>query len=196
MDDNSFTGIKKGIAKVLSKSKNVYLHYEDIIRETKAYKDCEIEEIPWKQTIGYISMAVSKDSPMRKFLDMVILEMIDTGILHKSRLKWSIKKTDCKNEAKPTSIQKVILTFIIISFGMIFALFTMMLEKMIRKIHPRKKVQPKYNYIREELKVNMKIIRNCKDAIPNEKLRNLIRNIGQNILQSNHERTRFAQKTT
>ena len=108
MDDNSFTGMKKGIAKVLSKGKSVYLHYEDIIRDTKAYQDCDIEEIPWKQTIGYISMAVSKESPMRKFLDMVILEMIDTGILQKSRLKWSIKKTDCKNEANATSIQKVI----------------------------------------------------------------------------------------
>ena len=181
MDDNSFTGMKKGIAKVLSKGKSVYLHYEDIIRDTKAYQDCEIEEIPWKQTIGYISMAVSKDSPMRKFLDMVILEMIDTGILQKSRLKWSIKKTDCKNEANATSIQKVILTFIIISFGMIFALFTLMLEKMIRKIYQRKKLHSKYNYIREELKMNLKIIRNCKDTIPNEKLRDLIRNIGQNI---------------
>ena len=194
MDDNSFTGMKKGIAKVLSKGKSVYLHYEDIIRDTKAYQDCEIEEIPWKQTIGYISMAVSKDSPMRKFLDMVILEMIDTGILQKSRLKWSIKKTDCKNEARPTSIQKVILTFIIISFGMIFALITLMLEKMLRKIHQRKIAQPEYNYIREELKVNMKIIRNCKETISNEKLKNLIRNIGQDILQRDHYKTKVAQK--
>ena len=51
MDYNSFTGTSKGISKVLGESKSGFMNVEDIIMDTKAYQECEIEPLPWRQTL-------------------------------------------------------------------------------------------------------------------------------------------------
>ena len=140
MDDNSFIGTSKGISRILSESKSVFMNVEDLIMDTKAYQECEIEPIPWKQTLGYVSMAVSKDSPLKKFMDLVILDIMESGSLEQSRLKWSIKKADCQTGVRPISPQKVIMTFIGISAGMVFALVAFFIEKMTWKIFRRRKI--------------------------------------------------------
>ena len=120
--------------------------------DTKAYQECEIEPIPWRQTLGYVSMAISKDSPLKEFMNLVILDIIGSDTLEQSQIRWAIKKADCQAEVKPISLQKVVLTFIGISVGMIFALITLIVENIFLKIYKGKNAL-KYCYIREELKV-------------------------------------------
>ena len=65
MDDESFIGVTKGIDKILKTPKSAYLHYEEI-------QNCIFESIPWKKTVGYVTMALFKDSPLIRYgLDLV-----------------------------------------------------------------------------------------------------------------------------
>ena len=175
MDESSFTGTSKGISMVLGESTSGFMNVEDLIMDTKAYQECKIEPIPWRQTLGYVSMAVSKDSPFKEFMNSVILDIIQSGILEQSQTKWAIKKADCQPEVKPISFQKVILSFTGISVGMIFALIMLIVEKKFRNIY--KKNEPKYCYIREELRVCLEKVRNHKNKIPDQNLKVMIREI-------------------
>ena len=175
MDESSFTGTSKGISMVLDESTSGFMNVEDLIMDTKAYQECEIKPIPWRQTLGYVSMAVSKDSPFKEFMNPVILDIIQSGTLEQSQTKWAIKKADCRSEVKPISLQKVILTFIGISVGMIFALIMLIAEKIFRI--KGKKNDPKYCYIKEELRVCLEKIANHKNKISDQKLKDMIREI-------------------
>ena len=179
MDEKSFIGTKKGIDEVLTTTQSAYLDYEATIMNTKAYQECQVELIPWRQIDGYVSMVVSKDSPLKKFMDKIILELIDTGIIQKSRLKWSVQKANCQTEASPLSPQKLILTFIGISIGMVFAVAILVVEKMIWISYHKDRNQQKYDYIREELRVCMEKIKICKKLIPDEQLIAILREVCQ-----------------
>ena len=167
MDNESFIGVTKGIDKILKTPKSAYLHYEEI-------QNCIVESIPWKKTVGYVTMALSKDSPYKQFMDKVILDIMESGNLKKSRLKWFTKETDCQTETNPISFQKVILIFVSISAGMILAIVILIYECLLKQDKPK----PKYSYIREELKVCMETIRDCRPLILNDRFRNLIRTAG------------------
>ena len=119
-------------------------------------------------------MALSKDSPYKQFMDKVILDIMESGNLKKSRLKWFTKETDCQTETNPISFQKVILIFVSISAGMILAIVILIYECLLKQDKPK----PKYSYIREELKVCMETIRDCRQSIPNDRFRALIRTAG------------------
>ena len=191
MDDNSFIGTSNGISRILRESKSVFMNVEDLIMDTEAYQECKIEPIPWKQTLGYVSMAVSKDSPLKKFMDLVILDIMESGSLEQSRLKWSIKKADCQTGVRPISPQKVIMTFIGISAGMVFALVTFVVEKVTWKIYRRRKIQPKYNYIKEELRICMEKIRYHREKMSKEKFEAIIKEIRKTprIIQEDKSQT-------
>ena len=182
MDEESFIGTTKGIAKVLSTPRSAFLNIEDMVTFTEAYQSCHIKFIPWRQFFGHMAMAVPKDSKFKRFFNWAILDMKQKGILDQSRKKWSIKETNCGNEITAISPNKVIVAFIIVICGMIFALIVLFVEKLVKAtIKKEIKVGAKFHQ-QEQLKAYLDHLRCLKNVLSNDTLKRITEEIHDNMI--------------
>ena len=113
MDEHSFIGPEKGLAKILKPPRSAYIHSKIIISNSKQYMNCEIEMIPWEEWIQYLTIAVVKSSPYEPFLREYLNGFHGNGIMRKLQQKWIHQETNCATyDFMPISHQKVIVAFI------------------------------------------------------------------------------------
>ena len=92
----------------------------------------QITEV-WTKTIGYISFALTKDSPYRVFMNRAIKKLQESRKIEKIRKKWAIPQPDCSpnQEIAPLGIEKVISLMFIIVVGILLSFILMFSEKII-----------------------------------------------------------------
>ena len=85
---------------------------------------------------------MSKKLPYSKFMNQVIVDLMETGQLAKLIKKWSPKKPLCSGQvrkASPLTIQRLGSLFTIILFGIILGSLSLMLEKLLHSGKSKKK---------------------------------------------------------
>ena len=134
MDEDSFIGSRKGLQKILTTSDSAYIHTDYAIYRSPQYKKCQVEIIPWQRFKAHASIPLVKSSPLEPFMKEFIFSLYGTGLIRNLQRKWLAIEPEClDSELRPLSPQKVIVGFIWIIFGMLFALLTLMFEKMVFK---------------------------------------------------------------
>ena len=99
-------------------------------------------EAVWKQKIGDTAIAMTKNSPYKKFIDQAILKMVESGKLKKILQRWKIDEPDCSpltQKGRPLNFNKLISFFFIIGVGVLLAIFVVVFEnlqfKLLKKIN-------------------------------------------------------------
>ena len=90
-------------------------------------------EAVWKQNAGDTAIAMTKNSPYKKFIDQGILKMYESGKLKKILQRWKIDEPDCSpliRKGKPLNFNKLISFFFIIGFGVLLAIFVVLFENL------------------------------------------------------------------
>ena len=165
MDEQSFIGTTKGIAKVLANPRSAFLNIEDMITFTEEYQSCKIKFIPWRQFFGHMAMAVPKGSKFKRFFNWAILDLKQKGILDQSRKKWSVKETKCHNEVTAISPNKVVVAFIIVICGMILGLIILMVERLAKTILKKEDKRKASWHQQEKSRVCLDHLRLYKDVL-------------------------------
>ena len=134
MNADSFVGLKRGLENVLSAPNNAFLFWTEYIKDTSQYQSCKIQFIPWIQPLGSVSIALQKYSPLEPFMKQIVMDIHEKGVLKKLQLKHSISSPNCKNEdVKAISPEKIIVSFLWITLGIVFSFFALFFECVIRK---------------------------------------------------------------
>ena len=181
MNEESFIGTTKGIAKVLSNPRSAYLNIEDLITFTEEYQSCQIKFIPWRQFFGHMTMAVPKDSKFKRFFNWAILDIKQKGILDQSRKKWSVKETDCHDEVTAISANKVVLAFFIVICGMIVCLIILFVETVMKKKF-RKEVKGRKDILQQEqFRVCLDQLRLYKNVLSEDTMKTVIKELHGNL---------------
>ena len=100
--------------------------------EMMTFPSFQITEV-WTNTIGYISFALTKDSPYRVFMNRAIKKLQESRKIEKIRKKWAIPQPDCSpnQEIAPLGIEKVISLMFIMVVGILLSFILMFSEKII-----------------------------------------------------------------
>ena len=90
-------------------------------------------EAVWKQNAGDTAIAMTKNSPYKKFIDQGILKMYESGKLKKILQRWKIDEPDCSpltQKGRPLNFNKLISFFFIIGFGVLLAMVVVLFENL------------------------------------------------------------------
>ena len=179
MNEDSFIGSRRGLQKILTTSDSAYIHTDYAIYRSPQYKNCQVELIPWQRFKAHASIPLVKSSPLEPFMKEFIFSLYGTGLIRNLQRKWLAIEPEClDSELRPLSPQKVIVGFIWIMFGMVFALLTLMFEKILFKC----KKESKYD-ITEEVKGEVENIVNellKKKMLPDEQMISIIHDVLKN----------------
>ena len=100
---------------------------------------------------GAMGMPLKKNSPYTPFFRAKYMKMVDSGLMKKLKIKHTTTNncSPVKNdEGIPLSYQKLILLFIIICGGVVFALMVLIFEIMQNIIKPKNKIIMKVKELR------------------------------------------------
>ena len=90
----------------------------------------QIEQV-WEKNAGDTAIAMTKNSPYKKFIDEAILNMLENGKLRIILQRWKIEEPDCSpmiREVKPLNFKKLISIFFIIGLGVLLAIIVVLFE--------------------------------------------------------------------
>ena len=181
MNEQSFIGTTKGIAKVLANPKSAFLNIEDMITFTEEYQSCKIKFIPWRQFFGHMAMAVPKDSKFKRFFNWAILDLKQKGILDQSRKKWSVRETNCHNEVTAISPNKVVVAFIIVVCGMVFGLVVLLVERLLKAKKLEQEVKGKAKFHKEQFRVCLDQLRLYKNVLSEDTMKTVMKEIFEQL---------------
>ena len=131
----------------------------------------QIEQV-WEMNAGDTAIAMTKNSPYKKFIDKAIQNMLENGKLRNILQRWKIEETDCSpliREGKPLNFKKLISIFFIIGLGVLLAIIVVLFENFQHNFLKKKNYPNKVNddSILEKVFVNLKIeeMANLHDAM-------------------------------
>ena len=113
----------------------------------------------WKQSIGYLSFALKKDSPYQIFMNKAIKKLQESRQLYKIRKKWASPKPDCfaNQEVHPLGFEKIVSLLIIICMGIPLSMILLFYEKLTfckRNIQPQNVLNKEFNQFKmKEIKM-------------------------------------------
>ena len=121
----------------------------------------QIEQV-WEKNAGDTAIAMTKNSPYKKFIDEAILNMLENGKLRIILQRWKIEEPDCSpliREGKPLNFKKLISIFFIIGLGVLLAIIVVLFEIFQHNFLKKKNYPNKVNddLISENDFVNLKI---------------------------------------
>ena len=103
----------------------------------------------WSKKFGSESIAIAKDSPYSIFMKQIIYKILENGQFHQIKQNW-YRKEDLVNcnpiikKGKPLRLEKLMSLFIIMIFGIIIALGTLIVERIFhKKPSPKTEDNPK-----------------------------------------------------
>ena len=105
-----------------------------------------------------------------------IFSLYGTGLIRNLQRKWLAIEPEClDSELRPLSPQKVIVGFIWIIFGMVFALFTLMFEKIVYNCKKQSKPDITEGIESEVENVVNELLN--KTFLPDEQIISIIQNV-------------------
>ena len=121
----------------------------------------QIEQV-WEKNAGDTAIAMTKNSPYKKFINKAIQNMLENGKLRNILQRWKIEEPDCSpliREGKPLNFKKLISIFFIIGLGVLLAIIVVLFENFQHNILKKKNYPNKVNddLILENDFVNLKI---------------------------------------
>ena len=197
-DNNSFIGMINGISLILSTSKGAYMSYQKALRTSPQYKQCQIEELPWKTTLGYVSMAVPKGSIYAEFMKHTVIEMILSGDIHEINERWSNNKPKCTNVKKQVpsiSPQKTVTIFFGVALFAGISIMILVFEIMWSRIQEifSKERHTTLSFYNEDV-ANRKLlssvqrIHNLYDTFPEFKIGDMLEELGFELLMEDESK--------
>ena len=111
----------------------------------------------WSKKFGSESFAIAKDSPYYIFMKQIIYKIFENGQFHQIKQKW-YRKEDIVNcnpiikKGRPLRLEKLVSLFIIMTFGIIIALGTLMAERLFQK-KPKPKKEKENNPKKDIMKL-------------------------------------------
>ena len=109
----------------------------------------------------------TKELPYALFMKHVILDMTQTGHLHRINTKWDkFTQRDCKplvKKGNPLNIEKLSSLFFISLFGLLMAIFSLFLEYLFSSFQ-KKDIGPENKIILDKAKIVLTEISNMADC--------------------------------
>ena len=191
-DNSSFIGMINGIPMILNTSKGAYMSYQKSLRTRSQYKQCQIEELPWKLTLGYVSMAVPKGSIYAEFMKHTVIEMILSGDIHEINERWSNNKPKCinaKRQVPSISPQKTVTIFFGVALFACISIMILVLEMIWSRIQQifSKERHTTLSFYNEDvakgkLFSSVQRIHNLNDTFSEFKIQDMIEELGVELL--------------
>ena len=153
------------------------------------YNDCTVDEIPWKLTLGYVSMGLPKDSTYHSFLNLHLTDLYISGKLRELQDNWSIHLPQCKstNIIKPISLEKIISSLIGLVLGFTMAFVSMVFESILKKFIMGDEEKVSYKpTIKQDLAYGVQRIRNLRNTFGESNVNSIISELG-NIMSLEQE---------
>ena len=155
MNEDSFVKLNKGLDAVVHNPKSAMMYWIELMKASSQYQDCRIKLIPWKQPLGSMSVGLQKLSPYEPFMKQVIMDIYAKGILKKLQQKYSLTPPQCETkDIKPISLEKIVVCFVWIVFGIMASMITLVLECFVGKCKERPK--PLAKEMKKAVKENFK----------------------------------------
>ena len=123
-------------------------------------------------------MMHTKELPYALFMKHVILDMTQTGHLHRINTKWDkFTQRDCKplvKKGNPLNFEKLSSLFFISLFGLLMAIFSLFLEYLFSSFQ-KKDIGPENKIILDKAKIVLTEIKNtdwesCTSTFKNQKM--------------------------
>ena len=198
-DNDSFIGMINGIPLILNTSKGAYMSYQKSLRSRSQYKQCQIEELPWKLTLGYVSMAVPKGSIYAEFMKHTVIEMILSGDIHEINERWSNNKPKCTNVEKEVPSISPQKTFTIFFGVAMFAGISIMIlvfeiiRSKVRKIITKERHNTTSSFYNEDAAKRklfrcIQRIHNLNDTFSDFKIQYMIEELGVELLMEDESK--------
>ena len=96
----------------------------------------------WVVNLDSTGLALKKHSPYEPFLKIAMMKLIESGQVNRLKLEYesnNICNPILIEEGTPLSYQKLILLFIIMGVGIVFAFIVLLYERMKNICRPKKK---------------------------------------------------------
>ena len=155
VNNNSFTKDESTLVqRLMEEPESALFTNVQVPHISQEYFECKVVEV-WKQSIGYISFALKKDSPYQIFMNKAVKKLQESRQLYKIRKKWASPKPDCfaNQEVNPLGFEKIISLLIIICMGIPLSLILVFYEKLAfckRKNQPQDLTNKGYNQLKVE----------------------------------------------